>query len=222
MVARFGVSGLLDQHVRERLVQPLFGERLSEQPRMPQGCSVELRRASQRVGALGRSRSGFEVADGARRLASAPPVTAELGFALFDLRPCYWKREAGRSLGGPYGQVIWGDALYLRSVSALQALASGLDTDLRQSKVLHALSIALLYGYVDYALDIASSTSALWSEDDVTAIEQALRATDEPGGTLSKLPGSRQLGAALGRLREELREAPEGWSVSDPELGNLT
>jgi len=143
-----------------------------------------------------------------------------LGFALFDLRPCYWKREAGRSLGGPYGQVIWGDALYLKTVPALQAWLPGLDLEGRQSKVLRALSVALLYGYVDYALDIAASTSATWTEDEFTAIERALRAADEPGGSLSKLPGSRQLGAALGRLREELREPAEGWSVSDPELGN--
>ena len=32
-----------------------------------------------------------------------------LGFHLFDLRPCYWKRAAGRELGGPRGQVIWAE-----------------------------------------------------------------------------------------------------------------
>jgi FkbM family methyltransferase len=44
-----------------------------------------------------------------------------LGFLLFDLRPCYWKRAAGRSIGGPRGQIIWADALYLKSIPALTA-----------------------------------------------------------------------------------------------------
>jgi len=144
-----------------------------------------------------------------------------LGFFLFDLRPCYWKREAGRTAGGPYGQIIWGDALYLKSVPALESMVSTLDADTKKRKVLHAISIALLYGYVDYALEMTHATSALWTEDEFTAIEQALRASDDQSGAFAKLPGSKQLSAALGRLRDELRDSPEGWSVSDKELGNL-
>jgi len=144
-----------------------------------------------------------------------------LGFFLFDLRPCYWKREAGRTAGGPYGQLIWGDVLYLKSVPALQQIIAPLDPDRKKSKVLHALSIALLYGYVDYALEITQATSTLWTEDELTAIDQSLRATDDQSGALAKLPGSKHLSAALGRLRDELRDSPEGWSVSDKELGNI-
>src|SRR5262245_58021117 len=144
-----------------------------------------------------------------------------LGCFLFDLRPCYWKREAGRTAGGPYGQIIWGDALYLKSVPALQHTLAPLDPDRKKSKVLHALSIALLYGYVDYALEITHATSTLWTEDEFTTIERALRESDDQSGALARLPGSRHLSAALGRLRDELRESAEGWSVSDKELGNI-
>jgi FkbM family methyltransferase len=32
-----------------------------------------------------------------------------LGYLLFDLKPCYWKRAAGWKAGGSYGQIIWAD-----------------------------------------------------------------------------------------------------------------
>jgi FkbM family methyltransferase len=35
-----------------------------------------------------------------------------IGYFLFDLRPRYWKRAAGRNAGGRSGQIVWADALY--------------------------------------------------------------------------------------------------------------
>src|SRR5262249_34589828 len=70
------------------------------------------------------------------------------GFQLFDLRHSYWKRTSGARYGGPKGQLVFGDALYFKTEEAFAEQLGRLpDDDARRVKLLHALSIALLYGY---------------------------------------------------------------------------
>jgi FkbM family methyltransferase len=145
----------------------------------------------------------------------------ERGYLLFDLRPCYWKRAVGRGIGGPRGQIIWADALYLKSATELRATVARLDPERRQSKLLRALSIALLYGYGDYALQMTGDLRDLWTAEEGAAIEQQLRAHADSHGSLPKFPGRRHLAAALHRLWERCREPREAWSISDADLGNL-
>lgn len=144
-----------------------------------------------------------------------------LGFALFDLRPCYWKRAAGRSLGGPRGQVIWADALYMKSLPALAAGLAPLAPDLRKSKVLRAISISLLYGYADYALEILRVAGDVFAADEHSTIERQLRTSGAGGSVGSDFPGRRQLAAAFHRLWKLCRPRDDAWSVSDAEIGNV-
>jgi FkbM family methyltransferase len=144
-----------------------------------------------------------------------------LGYQLFDLRPVYWKRAAGRDLGGPRGQIIWGDALYLKGLPALLAMVGGLDAAGRKSKLLKAISVALLYGYHDYALEIAGSAGYLFSADDLKVVRARLREGGTPRVVLPRFPGKRALAAAFHRLwRIFLPRDDDAWSVSDPKLGN--
>jgi FkbM family methyltransferase len=144
-----------------------------------------------------------------------------LGYSLFDLRPCYWKRADGRDLGGPYGQIVWADALYLKSVGALGEAAAKLDQDARKGKILKALAISLLYGYADYALEIAGRTGDLWSPDERAAIDHRLRARTGAREARPSLPSWRRFGAALRQLRSKRPADVDAWSVSDAEVGNL-
>jgi hypothetical protein len=80
--------------------------------------------------------------------------------------------------------------------------------------------VALLYGYTDYALELARDRRDLWSPDESQAIEDALRAGEASQSSLPKFPGRRQMAAAFRRLGRRLREPSEAWSVSDAELGN--
>ena len=144
-----------------------------------------------------------------------------LGFHLFDLRPCYWKRSAGRDLGGPRGQVIWADALYLKTLPALRDTVSRLDPADRVGKVLRALSVALLYGYDDYALEIARDAPAL-APAQRELIERELRGQSIKTSATTELPGRRQIAGALHRLWRIARQRDkDAWSVSDPDLGNF-
>ena len=54
----------------------------------------------------------------------------ERGYLLFDLRPCYWKRAAGRAIGGPRGQIDLGGRT-LPEVSA-RAARHSLGTRIRR------------------------------------------------------------------------------------------
>jgi FkbM family methyltransferase len=143
-----------------------------------------------------------------------------LGYLLFDLRPCYWKRAVGRAAGGAYGQIIWADALYLKSVPALMAAVATLPAEVRASKALRAISVALLYGYYDYALEIARGSGSVLTSDERAAIEQSIRERGERHDPLARLPGRRQLADALRRMWRRCRLPNEGWSVSDAENGN--
>ncbi len=144
-----------------------------------------------------------------------------LGYLLFDVRPCYWKRAAGRALGGSYGQIIWADALYLKSVPALRASLAGMAPDVRQSKVLRAIAVALLYGYYDFALEIATLNGELLPADQRATLEQRLRQLGGRNDALPAFPGRRTLAAVFRRLWNLCRLRNEGWSVSDSSIGNL-
>jgi FkbM family methyltransferase len=177
--------------------------------------------------ALASSVTGVEVEVEFSAIYKGQPLFADvdtflrgLGFQLFDLRPCYWKRAAGRALGGPRGQVIWADALYLKGLPALRAGLAPLRPELRKSKVLRAISIALLYGYADYALEILTAAGEVFSSDERSAVENALRA-DRPQATVSNFPGRRQLAAAFHRLWKLCMPRDDAWSISDAEIGNL-
>ncbi len=144
-----------------------------------------------------------------------------LGYLLFDLRPCYWKRAVGRAAGGAYGQIIWADALYLKSVPALRAAVATLPAEVQTSKALRAISVALLYGYYDYALEITRDSGGVLTPDERTAIEHSIRQRGERHDPLARLPGRRQLAGALRRMWKRCRLPNEGWSVSDAGIGNL-
>jgi FkbM family methyltransferase len=145
----------------------------------------------------------------------------ELGFLLFDLRPCYWKRAAGRAIGGPRGQIVWADALYLKSGDALAGMLAALPSDVRRSKVLKAITIALLYGYHDYALELAGHPGGAIGEGDRRLIESLLLSTVSGGGALQSVPGRRHIASALHRLWRMFRQRGDDWSVSNPRLGNF-
>ena len=178
-------------------------------------------------GVLSRSTLGVEVEVEFAPIYEGQPLFADvdrhlrgLGFLLFDLRPVYWKRTRGRAAGGPHGQIIWADALYFRDTHALAA--AGADLERSKARVLKAVSIAVLYGYIDYALDIAASRAAdVLASDERDAVVRYLSALPSAPGTLPDFPGRRGIAAAIHRVWRLLsRPTTDAWSVSRASLGN--
>jgi FkbM family methyltransferase len=177
--------------------------------------------------ALASSVAGVEVEVEFSPIYKDQPVFADvdafmrgLGFQLFDLRPCYWKRAVGRDIGGPRGQMIWADALYLKTIPALRGAVAACDPALRKSKILKAISISLLYGYYDFALAIAREAGEWLSPNEQSVIEQRLRAGGVASGPVPQFPGRRALAAALHRLWRIFLPRDDAWSVGNAKLGN--
>jgi FkbM family methyltransferase len=144
----------------------------------------------------------------------------DAGFWLFDVRPYYWKREAGKSLGGPRGQVVFGDALYLRTPSSLSELLSALtDAQDVKSKVLRAMSVCLVYGYVDYALELLDANRAVFDTNEAAVIERALR-SDVGERWYHRVKGMGRVARALGDLADGMMPLYQGFATSGRRLGN--
>jgi FkbM family methyltransferase len=190
-----------------------------------QGSELHVLEGAARI--LESSVTGVEVEVEFAPIYSGQPLFADVdrflrsrGFLLFDLRPCYWKRAAGRDVGGPHGQIVWADALYLKGLPALRSMLAALDPSYRRSKLLKAITVALLYGYFDYALEVARESGGALTPDDRLVVESRLRAEGSRKGPLARWPGRRRLALASHWLWRMLVPKDDAWSVSDAKLGN--
>lgn len=179
------------------------------------------------AGSLANSAVGVEVEVEFSPLYRDQPLFADvdaalrrLGYSLFDLRPCYWKRSAGVKAGGPYGQLVWADALYLKDIPVLRRNVAGLPPDLQKSKLLRAMSVSLLYGYWDYALEIAHTTRDCFDADEQVALIESLERGGRSAHRGTTFPGQRLLSAVFRRLWKLTAPAVDGWSVGGARLGN--
>lgn len=98
------------------------------------------------------------------------------GFQLFDLQPYYWKRTVGKNLGKPKGQIIFADSLYLRDVESWEQILERIpEGDKRRAKILKSISICILYGYFDYAMEIVGREGSHFEKDERDLIMKRLR-----------------------------------------------
>jgi len=144
------------------------------------------------------------------------------GFQLFDLRPSYWKRAAGALYGGPKGQLVFCDALYLRTEESFGALVGRYaDADARRSKLLRMLSVALLYGYVDFAIEIFQGHRSELDTALVAAIDGQLRSDIPFSARVPHFRGRGWLSHLFYRLHRALTPTVERWASGGRHLGNM-
>jgi hypothetical protein len=109
----------------------------------------------------------------------------------------------------------------LKSAPALEAAIAALPAEDRKGKWLRAMSVAVLYGYYDYALEIARASGAAFSNEERALIERRLRESGAPRGSVPSFPGRGRVAGALRTLWKRFRLPNEGWSVSDAGIGNV-
>ena len=144
------------------------------------------------------------------------------GFQLFDLKPYYWKRKIGKEYGGLKGQIVFADALYFRSPDQLQKKFSNIkDEVLLKSKILHSISIAILYGYIDYALEVFEKQKSVFTEEESRTLLTRLKRSKCFSAMIPWFPGRGKVAKLFKKLYNTFRYTYKGWVVTEEFLGNL-
>jgi FkbM family methyltransferase len=148
----------------------------------------------------------------------------KFGFQLFDLRPIYWKRELGKDYGNSKGQLIFADALYFRRSDSLASVLNLIqDERERRAKVLKAVSACLLYGYVDYALEVFNEAASLFGEAERQSFLERIKKDNSGAGLIPNFRGRARIARMLHALGRRVQPPYKDWRVlgSGRELGNL-
>ena len=139
------------------------------------------------------------------------------GFELFDLNRVYWRRQARPAAGR--GQLVFADALYLRSVDHLADASRSAGLPLAK-----AVLAAAAYGYVDYGRTLLAwgRERQIFGNGEADLAEVWLDRAFQRPGRLARLTGTvkgvGRVSRALARLAEVLR--PDHWTYVDGRLGN--
>jgi FkbM family methyltransferase len=120
------------------------------------------------------------------------------GFQLMDLNPCYWKRQSGALLRGSPGQLVFADAVYLRTIESTRAMLANLPRAEARNRLLHAVAICVLYGHLGYALDLVEVAGGVLMDGEEALILRVMN-----GYTMrsSRLPLFRGRGLVFRALR---------------------
>lgn len=140
------------------------------------------------------------------------------GFQLFDLKPYYWKRARGQRLGGPRGQLMFADALYLRTESSFESLLVSGEPSKRKARLLKGITICALYGYLDYAAALLRLHSDILTDEENHALNGTLHKNVPFAGRIPNLRGRTRLARFLGTLARALGPADR---ELDRDLGNV-
>ena len=145
-----------------------------------------------------------------------------LGFQLFDLKPCYWKRKLAKKYGGLKGQLIFADALYLLKLDVFKQRLNGIEGGLlRKSKLLRAIAITLLYGYLDYAAAIFELGKDAFSSKEKRIFYQEIKKHIVSAVRLPYFPGRGRIATLFKKLYSVFRHHHNEWSIAEEFLGNL-
>ena len=142
------------------------------------------------------------------------------GFQLFDLKKYYWKRELGKKYGMTKGQIIFADALYLKDSHAfINGLETYPDNLSRKSKILNAISISILYGYIDYAAEIFELKKDCFTRKEIELFNLFLKGNIPLSEYIPKFKGRNCFAGIFRMLHKFIKQ--DTWAECDEYLGNL-
>ena len=145
----------------------------------------------------------------------------KLGFDLFDIQRCYWKRKSSNINYGKKGQLVFGNAVYLKKTEYLIQIINNIyDVNLKKSKLLNAISICLLYGYVDYAFEILNENINIFDKKESEKINKELINKSTIGNYYPNHKGKAKLANLFYYLGDLFSVGNRFWSVNDIKLGN--
>jgi FkbM family methyltransferase len=190
-----------------------------------QGTELEILQGSTSV--LTASAFGLEIEIAFAELYRGQPLFADVdlfvrqyGFDLINLRTGSRKRSIGANVGNSRGQLLSGDTLYFRQPLILKQALEKMDSTTARSKLLRALSICQIYGFLDYGLELLDVMgSDVLDGDQVKLLQKHLRAQAPMAARIPNIPGRKWLAAWL--LKASKWAAPRKHKKSMPHLGNF-
>ena len=179
--------------------------------------------------ALGGSIIGLEVEAEFVTLYDGQPLFSDIdhllrgeGFQLFDLRPYYWKRKTGKDYGGNKGQLIFVECLYLKDIEHIRDTLSRVRSEnSKKAKALRVISICILFGYLDFALEVFEEMRGLFNKDEATIVFSELKKAIRFSSKLPNFPGRGRLADLFYYLYKATEPTHHGWASVRRVLGNL-
>lgn len=149
-----------------------------------------------------------------------PFVRNQLGLELQDLRKTYWKYSDGINVGAKKGQLIFGDALYLRSPHKILEWSSRFTVENASEKVQSAIILGIIYGYLDYSLCILNQPriGEFLNEEKIKRLKMLISICNRKisvGGIVA-----RKFSFLLHLVYKIFQPTHDGWATSDPHLGS--
>ena len=144
----------------------------------------------------------------------------KFGFDLIDLRTVSWKKTVGANVGNSKGQLVFADALYFKQPQHIEENIRLLADNRAKSKLLRSLSICLIYGFLDYALELLDIMgSKYFSDRELKNLDSHIRSQAPLASRVPNFPMRSQLAVFFSKISKWL--APRRHKKAEPYLGNF-
>lgn len=144
----------------------------------------------------------------------------QYGFNLIDFRTISWKRSVGASVGNSKGQLMHADALYFRRPKMLEDALAKTASSFARTKLLRAISICQIYGFLDYGLELMDRMGAgLFEESELQHLRSHIRSQAPLASKIPNIRGRKRLAAKVLKLAKWL--APRKHRAAQRRLGNF-
>lgn len=147
-------------------------------------------------------------------------IRNELGLELWDIRKTYWKYKQDQYHTPLKGRLIFGDALYLRSIASLEGWLVDMDAEVAKSKLQALIVTSVTYGLLDYANTIVNSsiTVKYLTQEEKERILNYM--SDMSKGFYPLRNGNKLLYRIFNVLTHSFKPTHQGWADSEPHLGS--
>jgi FkbM family methyltransferase len=147
-------------------------------------------------------------------------IITELGLELYDIKRYYWKSNEGLISQSGNGQLIFGDALYLRPAHNLFPWLAQFDDKKAKEKIYMAVQIGAMYGFLDYSFSIVnhSEIKKYLSSSQIDKIKLLLEKNCKKKTLIEN--GSYTISRFFYKLYKLFQSSHNGWTRVDPYLGS--
>lgn len=143
-------------------------------------------------------------------------LLSQRGFVLYDIRFTYWKRRGPLQTGQAKGQIVFGDAIYFRSVTNLENMIRHANKDVGRRLAIHSAILFMIYGYYDCAWSLLNVRDDIVEVGERASIERFFRPS-----LWIKYFASHKLHNALMFLADLVDPGRRDYFKVPPMIGNL-